>query len=758
MLCALVLHVARQLELEKRSSENGESCTVGDVRTVFFLMDKEYPEMLAFMREFAHRFQLNVAELNCGFKEGLTELVNGSGSRASLPMKAMFTGTRRDDPNGRHQQAFCPTDPSWPALMRVNPILELQYHDIWTFIRIFHLPYCKLYDMGYTSIGTMDDTTTNEGLWSHLIGGYLPPWRLADGQQERLGRGLKRFLKNPAHPHLLAYPGDILKIITSFLGFRDLTRLHASGCKNLNEKLAKGVQVVRYLEKHDPNPQIRRRVTLGLESKFGDLQALELDFSVELETMSATSKANAFELDFTKELPKSLQSLVLCNPCSAIPAASSVKRELTSSSTEISPNTHGTLHTESTIDLPQLRSLRIQHQMPVAPFSLNRIACPNLTHLTVGQFPLDLDWLATLTKLETLSFHFRTISAPLPLPASLTDLSLHHMHISDLEVLKLLPAGLTSLRVKVDESLVESLLTMLPQGLLNMYLCAPSFHYSESWRQLPPALQSLSLVGSFTSDWEQNPISGAYSSVLAEWLSTLPDSLIELFLTEMRPLPADVAWRSSLRNLDSFLAFSTTRHFSTLPPNLEMLRVFLGHRSDQAPSSFELALALPSKLTKLVGFSFDFRMLPDLPNTLTQLTCSDITSSEAGANAVANAAVAQLKTLPRSLTELVLRRSHLQHAAIYTLPAKLRSLVLESEEGLQESAFGLLPRHLATLSVRNRSVQVYGSALSQLPPYLTQLLITPSKLDLPEEHAKREVLPTTLTHVVLGSIRVFIPL
>jgi FAD synthetase len=39
-----------------------------------------------------------------------------------------------------------------PSLLRYSPTLEWSYRDIWDFIRCTDVPYCSLYDKGYTGL------------------------------------------------------------------------------------------------------------------------------------------------------------------------------------------------------------------------------------------------------------------------------------------------------------------------------------------------------------------------------------------------------------------------------------------------------------------------------------------------------------------------------------------------------------------------------------------------------------------------------
>ena len=110
-------------------------------------------------------------------------------------IKAVIMGTRSTDPHGANMKPFHPTDNGWPELMRINPILNFTYNDVWELLRGLSLPYCSLYDKGYTSLGSIENTHLNPALRYTDANGvvhYKPAYELALGEDnqslERAGR------------------------------------------------------------------------------------------------------------------------------------------------------------------------------------------------------------------------------------------------------------------------------------------------------------------------------------------------------------------------------------------------------------------------------------------------------------------------------------------------------------------------------------------------------------------------------------------
>nr|XP_039272114.1 FAD synthase-like isoform X1 [Styela clava] len=145
-----------------------------------------FDEVRRFMEESCKRYKLKLVTIDDKIKPALEKL------KLEHPeVKATLMGTRYTDPYSRNLAAFSPTDDDWPSYMRVNPMLDWSYHDVWEFLRSLHLPYCVLYDRGYTSLGSKENTKRNEKLMyidedSRIK--YRQAYTLQDEDFERNGR------------------------------------------------------------------------------------------------------------------------------------------------------------------------------------------------------------------------------------------------------------------------------------------------------------------------------------------------------------------------------------------------------------------------------------------------------------------------------------------------------------------------------------------------------------------------------------------
>lgn len=132
-------------------------------------------------------YALSVDCLEGSFRDGLQLAVDRHAVRA------IFMGQRRADPFAA-PDVFAPTSPGWPSVMRVNPLLDWTYHDIWLFTRLERVPVCALYRAGFTSLGPRDRTVPNPALRLNDDDddenqcSYAPAWQLRDGALERAGR------------------------------------------------------------------------------------------------------------------------------------------------------------------------------------------------------------------------------------------------------------------------------------------------------------------------------------------------------------------------------------------------------------------------------------------------------------------------------------------------------------------------------------------------------------------------------------------
>lgn len=70
------------------------------------------------------------------------------------------------------------------------PVIRIPPADVRVqFIRHLNIPYCELYDQGYTSLGGTTDTHPNPALKAEgQEGAFRPAYELEDDNEERLGR------------------------------------------------------------------------------------------------------------------------------------------------------------------------------------------------------------------------------------------------------------------------------------------------------------------------------------------------------------------------------------------------------------------------------------------------------------------------------------------------------------------------------------------------------------------------------------------
>ncbi|XP_068630328.1 uncharacterized protein [Battus philenor] len=159
---------------------------VNDLKVVYIRTKGPFKEIEDFVEEIEKHYRIKLLVEEGDMKQALRRITEGD-----KKLKACLMGTRRTDPYSENLKFMQKTDTDWPQILRVSPLLNWSYHQIWSYILNRRVPYCSLYDKGYTSIGSTSNTWPNESLAFTKDGQvhYRPAWILADGSLERAGRG-----------------------------------------------------------------------------------------------------------------------------------------------------------------------------------------------------------------------------------------------------------------------------------------------------------------------------------------------------------------------------------------------------------------------------------------------------------------------------------------------------------------------------------------------------------------------------------------
>jgi len=181
--CTVVLHQYSLVLNEKYSHLNKKP----SIRSLFIHNKPQFDIVLKFVDECVKYYNIDLIQIDGRIKDALNHL------KISHPeIQCVIMGTRLTDPYSSNLKDFSPTDPTWPEYMRCNPILHYSYRDVWTFLKEFKVPYCQMYDQGFTSLGDKEQTIKNVRLQYQNddtgIIEYKPAYLLDDEMSERDGR------------------------------------------------------------------------------------------------------------------------------------------------------------------------------------------------------------------------------------------------------------------------------------------------------------------------------------------------------------------------------------------------------------------------------------------------------------------------------------------------------------------------------------------------------------------------------------------
>ncbi|KAH8929930.1 adenine nucleotide alpha hydrolases-like protein [Atractiella rhizophila] len=198
--CTVLVHIFAAILHRIHQTSTSAYC----IPSLYVQCPAPFPQVEEFVHYSITRYSLSLRTITSDLKSALSQYLSFP---TSSSIRAIVIGTRRTDPNGRDLEAFKETDGDWPRIMRVHPILDWSYRNIWDFLRASDLapegpqqpPYqqgigwCNLYDYGYTSLGSTFNTFPNpmlrEETCDHTVKGWKPAWLLEDENQERAGRG-----------------------------------------------------------------------------------------------------------------------------------------------------------------------------------------------------------------------------------------------------------------------------------------------------------------------------------------------------------------------------------------------------------------------------------------------------------------------------------------------------------------------------------------------------------------------------------------
>lgn len=166
----IVLHKYGELNIPADQRQN-----------VIFRVDKndDFPEVNDYIDFMCDKYHIKLVKF-CDMKDSIVQL------KSLYNVDTVILGCRRTDPHCSELKEYQMTDSSWPSIMRFNPLLDWSYKEVWNYIDLHQLPVCKLYEKGYTSLGSRYNSFPNYTLFDK--DSYKHARELIDETMERCGR------------------------------------------------------------------------------------------------------------------------------------------------------------------------------------------------------------------------------------------------------------------------------------------------------------------------------------------------------------------------------------------------------------------------------------------------------------------------------------------------------------------------------------------------------------------------------------------
>jgi FAD synthetase len=127
VLLILYLYGLHAKGLTQTTVNNVASNRHEPIQCVYIQSLHPFQEVEDFVAHTSSLYGLSLEEYAKSMKAAFADYLHDKPS-----VKAIFVGTRRTDPHGADLTHFDPTDHGWPKFMRIHPVIDWHYVEIWT--------------------------------------------------------------------------------------------------------------------------------------------------------------------------------------------------------------------------------------------------------------------------------------------------------------------------------------------------------------------------------------------------------------------------------------------------------------------------------------------------------------------------------------------------------------------------------------------------------------------------------------------------